>query len=82
VEIYLHYPNTLSWCGAQFKKEHGNNYTFTFKMSSNSTFDLHGPVPQSQNRGLIHGAANDEAVKQFTLGGFMKRVRVKESHAS
>jgi hypothetical protein len=28
VQIYLHSPNTLSWCGAQLK--HRDNFTFTF----------------------------------------------------
>jgi hypothetical protein len=23
-------PNTPSWCGAQLKKKHGDNFTFTF----------------------------------------------------
>jgi len=28
VELYLHYPNTFSWRGAQLK--HSDNFTFTF----------------------------------------------------
>jgi hypothetical protein len=28
VELYLHSPNTPSWCGAQ--REHKDNFTFTF----------------------------------------------------
>jgi hypothetical protein len=30
VELYLHSPNTQSWHGAQFKKKHRDNSTFTF----------------------------------------------------
>jgi hypothetical protein len=29
VELYLHFPNTLSWRGAQLK--HGDNFTFVLK---------------------------------------------------
>jgi len=32
----LHYPNTLSWCGAQLKREHRDKFTFTF-----ITYTLH-----------------------------------------
>jgi hypothetical protein len=28
VELHLHSPNTLPWCGAQLK--HRDNFTFTF----------------------------------------------------
>jgi hypothetical protein len=28
VELYLHFPNTPSWCGAQFKKKHRDNFPF------------------------------------------------------
>jgi hypothetical protein len=30
VELYLYFPDTPSWCGAQLKKEHRDNFTFTF----------------------------------------------------
>jgi hypothetical protein len=31
VELYIHSPNTPSWCGAQLKKkQHRDNFTFTF----------------------------------------------------
>jgi hypothetical protein len=30
VELYFHSPNTPSWRGAQFKKKHRDNFTFTF----------------------------------------------------
>jgi hypothetical protein len=31
VALYLRFPNTPSWRGAQFKKEHRDNFTFAFK---------------------------------------------------
>jgi hypothetical protein len=30
VDLYLHSPNTPSWRGAQLKKKHKDNFTFTF----------------------------------------------------
>jgi hypothetical protein len=30
VELYPHSSNTPSWRGAQFKKKHGDNFTFNF----------------------------------------------------
>jgi hypothetical protein len=40
VELYLHFPNTSSWRGAQLK--HRNNCTFTFAFFQSSTFDETG----------------------------------------
>jgi hypothetical protein len=28
VELYLNFPNTHTWCGAQLKEKHGNSFTF------------------------------------------------------
>jgi hypothetical protein len=28
VELYLHSPSMSSWCGAQYKKKHRDNFTF------------------------------------------------------
>jgi len=37
VELYLHSPNTPSWCGTQLKK-HRDNFTFTFTFIFTFTF--------------------------------------------
>jgi hypothetical protein len=34
VELYLHFPNTLSWCGAQLKKKHRGNFTLNLSDST------------------------------------------------
>jgi hypothetical protein len=33
VELHLHSPDTPSWCGAQLKIKHSDNYTFAFYCS-------------------------------------------------
>jgi hypothetical protein len=41
VELYLHSPNTPSWRGAQLKKKHRDNFTFTFIIHYTFTFVIH-----------------------------------------
>jgi hypothetical protein len=33
VELYLHSPDMPSWHGAQLRKKHRDNFTFTFPLS-------------------------------------------------
>jgi hypothetical protein len=40
VELYLHYPNTPSWCGAQFKKSTGTTYSNTTRRHNPEDLDL------------------------------------------
>jgi uncharacterized oligopeptide transporter (OPT) family protein len=47
VELYLHSPNTFSWHGAQFKKQHRNHF-YLYLLPFRGSLDLRnvGNVPQ------------------------------------
>jgi hypothetical protein len=41
VELYLRFPNTSSWRGAQFKEKHRDNFTFILYCWNNTKYDSH-----------------------------------------
>jgi len=35
MEMYIHFPIASSWCGAQFKKKHRDNFTLPLPLPMN-----------------------------------------------